>query len=329
MKILLVRNDNIGDVILTTPLFEAIKQKYPDAYLAVLCAGYSKEPLIDSPFIDKLYIYEKSKHHKGLVKKVKCWLGQIKMILDIQKEKYDFAIGIRSSFSRSNADLVLASFAKNRVIRLPKNGKKPFGFNHFIENDIINKHEVECSFDCLDPLGIKNNNNKPYIFIPQDIKNSVLEKITELNIKEFIAFHITARIEPDKWDVQKWLSLADMLCNKIPIIITAAPNSEEAKTAKEFCKTKNNIFFVDTPSLKYLAFLIKISKLYIAVNGGAMHLGAAMGTPLLALLGDFNLNEWHPYGCEYRYLQPKSFFCNDIATKDVYNSAIDFLNNIS
>lgn len=329
MKILLVRNDNIGDVILTTPLFEAIKQKYPDAYLAVMCAGYSKEVLLDNPLIDKLYIYEKSKHHNGFLNKLKCWLGQAKMILDIQKEKFDWAIGIRSSFSRSNADLVLASLAKNRVVRLPKNGKKPFGFNYFIDKEAVNKHEVERSFDCLEPLEIKNNNNKPLIFIPQSIKNDVFAKLQELNLNDYVALHITARIEPDKWDVQKWLQLAEKLCSKLPIVITAAPNSEEAKIAKEFCETKDNIFFIETPSLKYLAFLIQSAKLYIAVNGGAMHLGAAMGTPLLALLGDFIIKEWYPYGCDYRYLQPESFFCNDIEVDDVYNKAIDFLKNIS
>ena len=191
MKILLVRNDNIGDVILTTPLFEAIKKKYPDCFLAVLCAGYSKEPLLEQPFIDKLFVYEKAKHHKGAISKIKSWIGQIKTMLDIRKEKFDFAIGIRSSFSRSNADLVLFSGAKNKVVRLPNNKKRPVGFNFFIEAD-QNKHEVERSYDCLAPLGVVNGGEKPLVFIPQNIKTAVFSALEKLNFttKNYIIFHI-------------------------------------------------------------------------------------------------------------------------------------------
>jgi ADP-heptose:LPS heptosyltransferase len=329
VKILLIRNDNIGDIILTTPLFEAIKKKYPTSYLAVMCAGYSKEPLLEHPFIDKLYIYEKSKHHKGFLKKIKCWLGQIKTMLEIRAEKFDFAIGIRSSFSRSNADLVLFSGAKNRVVRLPNSNKKPFGFNFFID-ETANKHEVERSFDCLKPLDVFNNNEKPLIFIPDDIKKSFLAQLQSIKYapKEYLIFHITARIEPDKWSVAKWLELATKLSFEYKIIITGAPNSEESNTAKEFCRNQPNVYFLDTPNLKYLGYAISEAKLYIAVNGGAMHLGAAMGTPTLALLGDFILNEWYPYGCEYRYLQPTSFYCQDIEVDEVYKCATDFLHNL-
>lgn len=41
MKILIIRRDNIGDLICTTPLFEAIRQHYPDAYLAALVNSYN------------------------------------------------------------------------------------------------------------------------------------------------------------------------------------------------------------------------------------------------------------------------------------------------
>lgn len=329
MKILLVRNDNIGDVILTTPLFEAIKKKYPDAYLAVLCAGYSKEPLMDQPFIDKLYIYEKAKHHNGFRAKLKSWIGQLKMMLNIRAEKFDYAIGIRSSFSRSNADLVLFSGARNKAVRLPNNKKRPFGFNFFTDAD-IDKHEVERSYDCLAPIGVTNGGEKPLVFITQNTKEAVFSALKKLNfmLKNYIIFHITARIEPDIWSVEKWLELAKHLSSEHKILITAAPNSHEALIAKDFCKNSENINFLDTPSLKFLGYAISESKMYICVNGGAMHLGAAMGAPTLALLGDFIIHQWYPYGCKYKLLQPPSFFCEDLSVDEVYSAAKEFLVDI-
>lgn len=42
-KILVVRRDNIGDLICTTPLLHAIRLRYPSAYVAVLMSSYNVE----------------------------------------------------------------------------------------------------------------------------------------------------------------------------------------------------------------------------------------------------------------------------------------------
>ncbi|HOI83589.1 MAG TPA: lipopolysaccharide heptosyltransferase family protein, partial [Campylobacterales bacterium] len=72
-KILLVRNDNIGDAVLSTPVLQAIKEQFPTCFIGVLCAGYSKEAFLDNPHIDRLFVYEKAKHHKGVAAKLSAW----------------------------------------------------------------------------------------------------------------------------------------------------------------------------------------------------------------------------------------------------------------
>ena len=57
-KILLVRSDNIGDVICTTPCFEALKQRFPKAIIAVLVCRLGEEVVQGNPFLDEIYVYD-------------------------------------------------------------------------------------------------------------------------------------------------------------------------------------------------------------------------------------------------------------------------------
>ena len=112
-KILVVRNDNIGDLILTTPALEALRRSFPDSYLVVLVADYTKEVVVGNPYIDKVYSYEKAKHSKS--GKLTAWLRQWKVLKEIRAERFDVALGIRGRFASSQGWLVYMSKAPIRV----------------------------------------------------------------------------------------------------------------------------------------------------------------------------------------------------------------------
>ena len=54
MKILIIRRDNIGDLICTTPLFEAIRRQYPQAYIAALVNSYNAPAIHGNPHLDAI-----------------------------------------------------------------------------------------------------------------------------------------------------------------------------------------------------------------------------------------------------------------------------------
>jgi heptosyltransferase-3 len=53
MKILLVRNDNIGDLICTTPAIEALRKKYPKAQIDIVVNSYNFVAINNNPFSKK------------------------------------------------------------------------------------------------------------------------------------------------------------------------------------------------------------------------------------------------------------------------------------
>ena len=65
MRILVVRRDNIGDLVCTPPLFAALRRRYPQAHIAALVNSYNAAVLDDNPDVDEVHSYTKLRHRRA------------------------------------------------------------------------------------------------------------------------------------------------------------------------------------------------------------------------------------------------------------------------
>jgi heptosyltransferase-3 len=63
-RILVIRRDNIGDLVCTTPLLRSLRRQLPNARIDCLVTRYNQAVLQDQPDIDSLYAYTKAKHRQ-------------------------------------------------------------------------------------------------------------------------------------------------------------------------------------------------------------------------------------------------------------------------
>jgi hypothetical protein len=70
-----------------------------------------------------------------------------------------------------------------------------------------------------------------------------------------------------------------------------------------------------TPTLRELANGIAACDAFVCSDGGALHIAAALGKPILCFFGDSPASEWHPWGVPYRLLQPASLDARDISVE--------------
>ncbi len=65
-KILVIRLDRIGDMVMTTPIFRALKENCPDAQITVLTNPVNRNIVINNPFIDYILVYDRENKHKRM-----------------------------------------------------------------------------------------------------------------------------------------------------------------------------------------------------------------------------------------------------------------------
>jgi ADP-heptose:LPS heptosyltransferase len=305
-KILLIRNDNIGDLICTTPAIEALRKKYPNNQIDIVVNSYNYCAIHKNPFVNKIYCYTKPKHKKSFLNKIKAGLGKLKIIVNIKKEKYDVVVVFRSDYSKSAELFSNITNAQHKVgVKNPK-GKDNFNLYAPVDN---NKHEVEFCFDCLKKFGIKYDNENTFFHVPNEYINKYKQ------YSKYILFHISSRKKANKYSIDKFEKIINQL-NYDKILISAEPI--DFNKAKQL-DLKTKATFIQTSSLIDLSGLIKNIKLFITLDGGAMHVAPALGIKTISISGYTNMDKWYPWGYKDLIIQDKSKIANQINPELIKN----------
>ncbi len=323
-RILIVRNDNIGDVVLTTPAIEALRKCYPDAYIAILVAEHAREAIEGNPYLDKIYSYQKAKH--SMDNKFVSWWRQYKVIREIRRDRFDLAIGIRSIFSPSQGWLVFASGAPTRLGHYPKKKKYlSFYYNIYADDTPDKTHEVIRSLNVLKKINVDIGKKELFFFVPEEEKEKVGEFIRRnglKNGKKLICLHISGRIQEGRWwDPGNYISLTNSLMERPDIDLILNWHPKEATLGKEILsKVKNRPIVFESKGIKSFAAFLGECDILITLQGGAMHIASSLKTPTIAIFDKADPDVWHPWGEEGHIVLKKGNNPNLVSVEDVIDA---------
>ena len=108
LKILVIRLSSIGDIILTTPVLEALKAKFPDVKLDFLVMDKFKDAISGNKNIDNLIIFKKEKY-KGIA-------GIIRFSKELKAKEYDLIIDLHSKIR----SILISKIIGKKVLRYKK-----------------------------------------------------------------------------------------------------------------------------------------------------------------------------------------------------------------
>ncbi|WP_370478131.1 glycosyltransferase family 9 protein [Tamlana flava] len=165
MKILVIQQKMIGDVLTSSILFESLRKKFPKAQLDYLINEHTFPVVKNNPFIDNFIFF--TKEAEASKKQL------LKLAKSIKKQKYDVVIDVYSKLSSN----ILTYFSKAKIrISYHKSYSASF-YTHNIKRktvtDNLNGLAIENRLQLLKPLGIEALNLKPKIYLSDDeIKES-------------------------------------------------------------------------------------------------------------------------------------------------------------
>jgi heptosyltransferase II len=340
-KILLVRTDRLGDLILTTPAIKAVRNAYPDAHIAMIVRPYAEEILKDNPYIDEIIIYDKYGKHKSAA-------ATLMFAFRLKKRGFDRAI----LFHPTNRMHIIAYIA-DIPRRIGFDNKMGFLLTDRIKNTkhLGLKHEKDYTLDMLKSLGIKSDEKE--LFMPVGAHDIELagRLISDNGIKnkdKLIVIHPGASCASKIWPAERFAKLADTLIDKhrVKIVIVGGAGGKDIFCANAVRKFMQNeaISLAGQLSVRALAALIKRSILLISNDSGPVHVAVAVGTPVIDIFGraqpGLSPLRWGPLGpkdivihkdvgCKDRCLAhncKKSFACiRSISVDDVYNAVLSII----
>lgn len=309
MRILIIRRDNIGDLVCTTPAIAALRRHYPDAEIGALVNSYNAEVLRANPHLDRLFVYQKFKHAGNLASRFKALNQRLKLIAQLRRWKPDVTILAKASYERHGLSFARQIGAKNVIGYVPADISQAKGLPdiRLPTLDFTTLHEVEAVNGLLKSLGINDAVGPLQVFPDQQAVLQLKQKIPAT--KNRIALHISAREPERRWGNDKFIALTKHILETQPetqILLFWSPGKandphhpgdDEAAAQLMQAVQSNRLVPMPTQNLTELIAALSLCDVFIGTDGGAMHLAVALNKQVLALFENLpgKLNHWYPW----------------------------------
>ncbi len=271
-RILIVKLDEIGDMVNSLHVFELLKAEYPNAELTLWCKSFIV-PLVNSD-------------------------PSLSTIVTSKAEltgKYDLIVELRGTFE--SIKYALFSGAKYRVDRAGIRLKNKFAGGQ--------KHEVITNLQIIEPVLEKLPTEIKIHIYHSDADTKLVEDFISTNqLKKFAIFHCEARRELRKWSPDKFANTAKYIHQKYGFDIVFAGDKNDVEDIR---KIQDKIPFATLNvagnfTLSAFATLASKAKLFIGNESGPLHIATASKCKSLGLYGPGVPVTFYPWGLNASYI---------------------------
>jgi len=312
-KILVLRVDHIGDVIMSTGIYRHLKKKFPESKVSVLTGIWGKEIIENNPYIDEIIVHncpwwkrirgEEAGYLKWLIKELP------EVIKKIKKKSFDIGIDLRGDFRHILFFLFLGR-VKYKISYNRSGGE--YLLERAVDYD-ISMHEIEKNFKLLEEIGIKNlpfPDKQPEIFLREEEKEKVesflnKNKISEGTLK--VVLHAGAGNKLRMWEEENFVHLIKKISEKYNTVFFLIGGSEEKKMYEEIIrKSSGNVYnLAEKLNIRDTAALIEKSSIFIGNDSSMGHLASCFDTPSIILFGPTNPERCKPYNKNLKVIYHK------------------------
>ncbi|GEM_PF-712963 len=309
----------IGDLVCATPVFSAIKEKYPKSFLAVMVTGKVAGIIKNNPHIDKIVQYQ-TKGYSNILQNV----GMLR-----------FDVGISLTPQPMATATMLLGFIPRRI-KLTRESR-PFSevFTDWLNTEtLLYRHHTPLPqryLDLLKFIDIENASVKREVFVSEAGERKAAEVIANIanppaggaqqnnannessslrgaprqsynNAIKIIGISIAAGNKIKEWGDDNFTELTKLILEKYKntqIIFIGSKNDEQRISAvvsslRGVSDEAISVFSATDFSLEELPSLIRRLDLYIAVDTGPIYIAEAIGTPLVDIIGPVDPTEQPP-----------------------------------
>lgn len=284
----------VGDLVCATPVFRALKMRYPHCRLSVLVAKNVAGIVRHNPRIDELMVMN-DVPFKG-------FCGRGRFFLCLFRKRFDYAIALANNPFGSLAALWSAAPVRIKTVVSGRTivealtdwwNTRRMRYQH---GSFLQAHYVRL----LAPLGVPFAEPTKEVFVTQSGEAKAQQFLKRHALQEetlLVGMCVTAGNRVKEWPLERFAELADMLVKQrgARIIFTdSVRNAPLVEKVIGMMKHKEQAIAVTDFSLEELPSLIKRLCAFIAVDTGTIYIAHTLGIPLVDIIGPVEPNEQPP-----------------------------------
>ena len=314
-RVLVVHLRHYGDVLLTSPVFSALKKHAPHVEADALIYDHTVDMLSFHPAVAE--IHRSIRKRKDLPFATRLG-SELRLLRKLRSRRYDMVISLgnhpsalwlswflrpRYNVAPRRAGPLARLWAKNftQVVKYPANTRR---------------HQIELNLDALRMFGVfPGEEERNLVLVPgDDAEASVRNRLAAAGLAPggFVVVHAPASLAYKQLPPARTARLIEELVKDGErVVLTGAPAKSDLALVgaiRGACRA-DTVDFSGQLSMKELAALIGHAKLVIAVDSAPVHIAAAMQTPVVAIFGPTNEYIWSPWRVPHRVVASNRHPC--------------------
>jgi heptosyltransferase-2 len=325
-RVLVIRLDDIGDVVLTIPFLRELRRNLPNAWITLLVKPATLNLVELCPYVNEVLIHKCS----GQDRARKFYLYRQALAISFKHllaQHFDLAIVPRWDVDEYYASFIAYFSSASWSVGYSENvreNKRKYNcnydclFTHVLEGDAI-KHEVERNLDVTRFINGNVEQDKLELWLSEEDKafaNKVLQNHRVNPDSELVMFAPGANHPKRIWPIDRYVKLGLWLTQKYDAVIVVVGGIEDTLLGESLKRQigAKVINVAGQTTLRQTAALLKCCCLFVGNDTGAMHLAAASGVPVIEISCHpvdgllFHSNSpfrFGPWGVSSIVLQPK------------------------
>ena len=325
-RILVIRLDEIGDVVLTSPLLRELRRSCPNAWITLVVTPLLHNLVEQCPYVNEVLTYDP--WINGRLTTLRLHKRALHLSFhDLWPKRFDLALLPRWDTDYyhgafllyfSGANLRAGYSARVNDTKRKKDGSLDCLFTHLLTTNAV-KHEVERNLELLTLLGKRPADHSLEIWteaLDETFASRLLSKNGVQMNETLVAFGIGAGAPKRIWPLTNFENLGEWLIEKYQARIVLVGGQEERLQAKILHQHLGDkcIDTVTRTTLRQTAAVLKRCHLFVGNDAGPMHLAAAAGTAIVEIschpLGGSAAHpnsplRFGPWGVPHLVLQPE------------------------
>lgn len=325
-NILVIDFGQLGDVILSLPVLEAIRTRLSTARITLLI-GLPGADIVrianvsdDQIVVDRVELRDSSK----------LWsIGQLyRLVRRLRARRFDLIIDLNSFYETNIIGYLSGARARLYAVREGRSLDRLAKFPISPPPEDKSKHLTNRYFDVVGPLGIKPAVSEIKISPPQSniAEAKLIFDRYGVNAANAVGLFVGAGHPSRCWSLEKFAELAGRLiahggCN---ILVFLGPEEKHLADRLRSLFPDQTIVIQDLDLLTFMA-AVSMLRVFVTNDTGPMHLAALGGTPIVLLLDRRAPDTFLPFTEKRRVLN--DHVLEDLSVDEVFKATLETINN--
>jgi ADP-heptose:LPS heptosyltransferase len=308
-RILLLRPDHLGDLVLTTPIVDALRAHAPDAHISMMVGPWSSEVVARHSALNRVLTCPFPGFQRTAQTPLAPYILLFRTAQQLRRGNYDLAINLRPDFWWGAALLYLAGIPRRVGYALAPgsaflNTALPFPTAEHAT--VSNLRLISSGLQTLGYPALEEPytpERYPLRFEPTIQEQTwVDERLQEAGIAandSIVVIHAGTGAAVKLWRTEAWAYCANVLTTTFPpnlrIILTGSKHERPMLEAIAQGMAQTPLLITDA-TVGQLAAVLKRAQLVLGVDSGPLHLAVAQSTPTIEIFGPTDAHIFGPWG---------------------------------